>query len=287
MTPDGKTGKARPHKQGTGPRKEKKHKDTRKQPGKGKYKGGRPSGPGNGQGPRRGGLAPPQNAPRSVVPLGWPHAYRGPKGVLTKNPKPGVRVYGERLIPHKHGELRAWNPRRSKLAALLLATGTAPFPMEGDERALYLGAASGTTVSHLADILERGRVVAVEKSPRSFRDLMGLARSRDNVDPVLSDARDPDALVALAGGPMDILYQDVAQRDQDLIFINMANRFLRPGGWGVIMVKARSVSVAREPDEVYDDVTKRLQENGFRVTARVPLEPWEKDHAAILVQRGD
>lgn len=205
--------------------------------------------------------------------------------MLTKNAKPGTRVYGERLIPHKDGELRAWNPRRSKLAALLLATDRTPFPLKGHERVLYLGAASGTTVSHLADILADGRVVAVEKSPRSFRDLMNLARSRDNVDPVLSDARDPDPLIALSGGPVDLLYQDVAQRDQDTIFTKNAKRFLRPGGHGLIMVKSRSVSVSREPQEVYDSVSAHLESEGFHVSARVPLEPWEKDHAAIIVRR--
>jgi fibrillarin-like pre-rRNA processing protein len=219
--------------------------------------------------------------------LDWPAVYQGPKGVLTKNPSPGVRVYGERLIPHRDGELRAWNPRRSKLGALLLAAGRTPFPLRGDEKVLYLGAASGTTVSHVSDILQEGRVVAVEKSPRSFRDLLDLARSRNNVDPVLSDARDVDGLMAVVGGPVDLLYQDVAQRDQDVIFVNVARRFLRPGGRGMIMVKARSVSVAREPEEVYDAVSARLEAEGFAVTGRVPLEPWEKDHAAILVQRRD
>lgn len=235
---------------------------------------------------RPGGEAAPAWAPRTVQSLSWPRAFQGPKGVLSENARPGKRVYGERLIPHKGKELRAWNPRRSKLAALLLASGRVPFPVKGDERLLYLGAASGTTVSHLSDILKGGRIVAVEKSPRSFRDLMDLGRARDNVDPVLSDARDPDALVALLAGPVDLLYQDVSQRDQDRIFANMATRFLRPGGHGVIMVKARSVSVAREPEDVYDEVTRHLQREGLRVLDRVTLEPWERDHAAIVVAQG-
>lgn len=259
---------------------------------KGKPGGGKNRGPPGGQKPggsntRPGGDPAPAWAPRTVQSLSWPGAYQGPKGVLSENARPGRRVYGERLIPHKGKELRAWNPRRSKLAALLLASGRVPFPIKGDERLLYLGAASGTTVSHLSDILSGGRIVAVEKSPRSFRDLMDLGRARDNVDPVLSDARDPDALMAVLAGPVDLLYQDVSQRDQDRIFANMAKRFLRPGGHGVIMVKARSVSVAREPEDVYDEVTRHLQQEGMQVVDRVTLEPWERDHAAIVVTQGE
>ena len=47
---------------------------------------------------------------------------------------------------------------------------------------LYLGAASGTTVSHVSDVVgEDGLVFAVEFSHRSGRDLINMAKKRTNV----------------------------------------------------------------------------------------------------------
>ena len=51
---------------------------------------------------------------------------------------------------------------------------------------LYLGAASGTTVSHVADIVgPEGMVYAVEFSHRSGRDLINVAKKRMNVVPII------------------------------------------------------------------------------------------------------
>ena len=49
-------------------------------------------------------------------------------------------------------EYRAWNPFRSKLAAAILG-GVGNIHMKPGCKVLYLGAASGTTVSHVADIV--------------------------------------------------------------------------------------------------------------------------------------
>lgn len=49
-------------------------------------------------------------------------------------------------------EYRVWNPFRSKLAAAILG-GVEKIHMEPGSKVLYLGAASGTTVSHVADIV--------------------------------------------------------------------------------------------------------------------------------------
>lgn len=195
-----------------------------------------------------------------------------------------MKVYGEKLFTHKGKELRAWNPRRSKLGALILA-GSKELRLTGKESVLYLGAASGTTVSHLSDILREGRILSVEKSARSFRDLIDVARVRENILPSLTDARETDALVALVPDGVDLLYQDIAQRDQAEIFLKAANRFLKPGGNGILMVKARSVSISEDPRRIYDRIEHALVDGGLQVLERVSLEPWEKDHAALLVTR--
>lgn len=49
-------------------------------------------------------------------------------------------------------EYRAWNPFRSKLAAAILG-GVDKIHMGPGKKVLYLGAASGTTVSHVSDIV--------------------------------------------------------------------------------------------------------------------------------------
>lgn len=49
-------------------------------------------------------------------------------------------------------EYRAWNPFRSKLAAAILG-GIDQIHIKPGVRVLYLGAASGTTVSHVSDIV--------------------------------------------------------------------------------------------------------------------------------------
>ena len=79
---------------------------------------------------------------------------------------------------------------------------------------LYLGAASGTSVSHVADVVgPEGAVYAVEFSHRSGRDLIGMARRRTNVVPIVEDARHPMKYRMLV--PMvDVIFADVAQPDQ-------------------------------------------------------------------------
>jgi fibrillarin-like pre-rRNA processing protein len=217
------------------------------------------------------------------VPTDFPRLWRSPYGLLTENAVMGVKVYGEKLFTHKGRELRAWNPRRSKLAAFILKGGKR-IALKGDERVLYLGAASGTTVSHLSDMLREGQVLAVEKSARSFRDLINVARVRENILPSLTDARHLDALAALMPGGVDVLYQDIAQRDQAEIFLEAAKRYLRPGGLGILMVKARSVSISAEPRVVYDRIEKTIRDAGYSVVERIELEPWELDHAALVVR---
>ena len=49
-------------------------------------------------------------------------------------------------------EYRVWNPFRSKLAAAILG-GVDKIHIKPGSKVLYLGAASGTTVSHVADIV--------------------------------------------------------------------------------------------------------------------------------------
>lgn len=201
---------------------------------------------------------------------------------FTRNLVPGVAVYGEGLARDGGTEFRKWDANRSKLAAYLKKGGTA-WPFRASTSILYLGAGSGTTASHLSDVCADGTIVAVEISPRSFRDLVSVAERRRNLLPILGDATKPASYRDRAGR-VDVLYQDVAQRDQEGIFL--ANvPLLRDGGTGFLVVKARSVDVAARPDTVYEAARSALARGGLEVVDVRPLDPFETDHAMIVVRK--
>jgi fibrillarin-like pre-rRNA processing protein len=204
------------------------------------------------------------------------------KGFLwTENRVPGRAVYGERLRKAGAKEYRNWSPFRSKMAALLRHKPDAPWLRAGDD-VLYLGAASGTTVSHLSDITD-GLVYAVEFSPRSVRDLLWNMEPRRNVVPILEDAGKPERYAAFIAQPVAALVQDVAQRHQVEIFLRNVP-FVRPKGLGYLMVKARSINVSQPPQAIYDQVARRLKDANLSILAQVDLAPFETDHMAFVVR---
>jgi fibrillarin-like pre-rRNA processing protein len=203
--------------------------------------------------------------------------------ILTRNLVPGQRVYDEELHTVEGQEFRTWNPTRSKLGAYLMKGGQ-NFPLRADSRVLYLGAANGTTPSHVSDVVRDGLMVAVEFSPRSFRDLLRMSTPRGNVVPILADAWRPE-LYARYLGKVDFLFQDIAQRQQAAIFAKNVNRF-KPAS-AMLAIKARSVDVAAHPRDVYDRVAAEVAElTGYEVIEMVDLGPYEKDHAAIVLRPG-
>ena len=109
--------------------------------------------------------------------------------VATRNLTPGISVYGEELIT-EDVEYRLWNPRRSKLSAAIL-NGLSSLKIENDYKILYLGASTGTTVSHISDIAYNGKIYAVEFSPVTAKKLTRLSRQRPNIYPILADATKP------------------------------------------------------------------------------------------------
>ncbi|OGS50042.1 MAG: hypothetical protein A3K65_06095 [Euryarchaeota archaeon RBG_16_68_12] len=214
-------------------------------------------------------------------PYGVPRVSTDGRALYTENLVPGQSVYGERLIRQHGTEFRAWDPHRSKLAALLLK-GWRDVPLRRDSRVLYLGAASGTTVSHVSDICAEGTVYAVEVSRRVFQNLLALAETRRNVLPILADASRPESY-ANTVERVGLVYQDVAQRDQVPILLENL-RFLADGGTAVLMVKSRSIDVSRQPGDVYREVAADLTKAGLRVLGTVPLDPYQRDHAAIVLR---
>ena len=218
-----------------------------------------------------------------MEPTPWPGVVREGRTLFTPNLEPGRRVYGEELRTFHGVEHRAWDPFRSKLAALLLRGAPAEL-LAPARAALYLGGAHGTTVSHLSDLWPGTPIFVVEKSPTAFAPLLALARRRPNVLPLLADAQLPERYLADVG-TVDFLYQDVAQRDQARLFVDNARTLLAPGGRGVLMLKIRSVSQRRPAPAIVRAAREELAAGGLRATGEFALPPFSRDHTALLVRR--
>lgn len=224
----------------------------------------------------------PVPLPVAIRPTDQAGVYTDGVWLYTRNLVPGRAVYGEGLVRDEGIEYRKWDAARSKLAAYLKRGGRL-WPFRKDSSILYLGAGSGTTVSHVSDLCPQGSIVAIEISPRVFRDLVAVAETRPNLVPILADATQPQTYRNHVT-PVDVLYQDVAQRDQGSIFLRNLE-FLRPDGVGFLLVKARSVDVAARPADVYARLRDSLAKQGLEVLDLRELDPFEVDHAVIVVKR--
>lgn len=220
-----------------------------------------------------------------MQPTPYPGVYRRSDKLFTINPPAcrGTLVYTEHLVSDDDTEYRSWNPYRSKLAAALL--NKLPVTIPTDAPILYLGAATGTTVSHIADIDTGGLVYAVECAPLAMAKLLTVAEKRQNIIPILADANHPDRYAAIVP-PVSLVYQDIAQRNQAEIFLTNLDCHLIPAGLGILMVKARSIDVAIPPKQAYAQVADSLQRGGYRVEKTMDLAPYDKDHAVLVVHRG-
>ncbi|MCU0632411.1 MAG: fibrillarin-like rRNA/tRNA 2'-O-methyltransferase [Methanolinea sp.] len=194
-------------------------------------------------------------------------------GILVSRGEGGV--YGERVL---RGQ-RVWNPYRSKLAAYYYRGGDVD--IDPSLRVLYLGAAHGTTVSHVADYAET--VYAVENAYAPMRDLLAVAARRENIIPLFADATRPNTYAPLVE-MVQLLFQDVAHPDQ--AGIARANSvFLGPGGVAILAIKTRSIDVSRSPRDVVDDTCAALAGSPLTVEKELWLEPYHHDHAILVCKK--
>lgn len=212
----------------------------------------------------------------------WARLEDGSRKPATRNFSLGKTVYGERLIKYEGTEYRIWDPFRSKLAAAILK-GLKKVPIQPGHKVLYLGAASGTTASHVSDIVgEKGHVYCVEFAARSIRELVdNVCAFRVNMSPILADARFPERYTMLVE-KVDDIYCDIAQPEQAKVSADNADVFLKSGGWIMLAIKAQSIDVTKAPSEVYKQEINVLKTRGFHIGEVVHLEPYDKAHAMIM-----
>ncbi|MCD6274632.1 MAG: fibrillarin-like rRNA/tRNA 2'-O-methyltransferase [Candidatus Aenigmarchaeota archaeon] len=189
----------------------------------------------------------------------------------------GVYKKGNNLYT-KGKNLEEWNPYKSKPAAAIL-NGLQNFPVKKGQKILYLGAAHGTTISHFSNIVgEKGIIYGVEVSDKIISKLIDKVRRKKNVVPILEDARFPENYGWI--GKVDLVYEDIAQRDQVQI-LKKNKVFLKEKGIILIALKAKAIDSVREVKEIYREVIEELSKD-FEILETIDLEPYEHDHLFIV-----
>lgn len=207
----------------------------------------------------------------------------GEKKLATENLVPGNQVYREKLVTKNRTEYRLWDPFRSKLAGAIM-NGLEIFPFQNKSTVLYLGVSTGTTVSHISDIVgPSGIIFGVEHASRVARDFLDrVASHRSNIIPIMQDARKPKEYFSVFG-KVDIVYVDIAQPDQTNIAIDNCNMYLKKDGYLFLVIKTRSIDVTKSPNRIVEEEIKKL-ESGFEILQNIDLHPYDKDHAMVVAR---
>ncbi len=203
--------------------------------------------------------------------------------LYTKSILPGKKHFEERIAKEKDTEYREFDPTRSKLAAMIMKGCTNAGIRKGDV-VLYLGVSHGFTASFVSDMINKeGLIFGVDPAPRVIRDLVFLSEQRKNIVPLLADANHPEEYLERVSG-VDVVYQDIAQKNQAEIFIKNCKLFLKKGGYGLLAVKARSIDIKRRNKDIFMEIRNQLEKE-FTVIDYKILEPFEHDHCMIIIKK--
>jgi fibrillarin-like pre-rRNA processing protein len=193
------------------------------------------------------------------------------------------KVYGEKLITENKIEYREWNPFKSKYSAAL-NNGLKENIFFKGATVLYLGSAEGTTVSHVSDIVgQEGNIFCVDLSEIAMQKLVKLSEQRENILPILSDAGIIENYKEYLEDGVDVIFQDVSQKDQSEIFLKNSV-FLKKNCLAALSLKTLSISQTQKKEEILENEKKKL-ENVFEIKQIVNLEPFETGHYLILVKK--
>ena len=202
---------------------------------------------------------------------------------LTKSIAKGYDVYGEDVVKFEDDEYRVIDVTKSKLGAAI-AKDISQIGMKPGSKVLYLGSSTGTTPSHVSDIVGKdGFIFAIEFAPRMMRDFIFVCEKRKNIAPILEDANHPERYQKYAKD-IDVVFQDIAQKNQVAIFLKNCDMFLKKGGFGLLTIKARSIDVTKRPKDIFNMVREELEKKITIVDYR-DLDPYEKDHCIFVCKK--
>ena len=204
--------------------------------------------------------------------------------LYTKNLDPGKAVYGEKLYNYREVGYREWDPYRSKLAAILLNNIRTNI-FSKDLNCLYLGASSGTTISHLSDIILEGVIYGVEFSHRSIRQLVQNTSGRPNIIPILGDANKPENYARSIFNEIDLIYQDVAQPNQAEIAIANCNYYLKKEGILVLVIKSQSIDSLAKLDIVYSNEKQIIEKSGYEIIESINIHKYAEKHLVLIAKK--
>jgi len=204
--------------------------------------------------------------------------------LYSKNLIPGTQVYGERLIEYRGIEYREWDPYRSKLAALILENPITNF-LRDDLKCLYLGASSGTTISHLSDIITHGVIYGVEFAERSIRQLIQNVSIRANIIPILGDARHPENYIKSIFTDIDLIYQDVSQPNQADIAIANSNYYLNDTGILILAIKSQSIDSIAKSAKIYEQEKRSLEKARYEIIETSNIHNYAANHIIFIVKK--
>ncbi|MBN1175756.1 fibrillarin-like rRNA/tRNA 2'-O-methyltransferase [Candidatus Woesearchaeota archaeon] len=223
-----------------------------------------------------------------MMPLGkFPNVFSERKGRFTNyftKTEDGRSFFDEKIVKIDGQKYRNVNPERSKLFAGI-ASGISQIGFKDDSVVLYLGASHGYTVSFLSDMIINGQIYAMDFAPRVVRDLIFLCEAKTNIAPFMADANQTAAYSELlpASG-VDVIFMDIAQKNQVEIFTKNCDAFLKSGGFGLLALKSRSVDVTKKPKDIFKIVRSELEKKYVVVDYR-ELDPFEEDHALFVIKK--
>src|SRR3989338_2403891 len=203
--------------------------------------------------------------------------------IYTNNLVPGKSVYNEKLVKEGTMQLREWDPKRSKLGAAI-ANGLKEMPIKHGGIVLYLGASTGTTVSHVSDIAgPEGFVYGIEFAELVLRNLIDLANQRKNMAAIKADARKTGEYKWIE--ECDVVFADIADPQETEIALRNCKEFLKKGGYLMISIKSQSIDVTKKPKEIYEQEKKKIETAGFHVVQVIDLEQHEEKHCLIVAKK--
>lgn len=176
-------------------------------------------------------------------------------------------------------KLELLNPEDSKFIAFVQKK---KISIEKNIKMLYLGAATGTTVSIFSKIIPNGVIYAVEFSWKPMRQLVSISEELDNVIPLFFDANKPKEYKKYVE-LVDFIYEDISQKNQIEIANKNAELFLKNEGLILIMLKTKSIDSTRNPNAIASEEIRKL-DTKFNILDVIRLNPFYKDHVAIMAR---